>query len=119
MLQSKLPDKPVATFHNADQIITLPLHSKTQISPNTGIYRFRLPSEAHVVGLRPGQHIKMHGNGVARKFTHINDDDLIGFVDFLVKIYHPNVHPDFPKGGIFTPHFDKLKISKFFLFNIY
>jgi hypothetical protein len=38
---------------------------------------------------------------------------LIGFVDFLVKIYHPDVHPDYPLGGKFTPHLDKMKLGKF------
>ncbi|KAI6189538.1 Cytochrome-b5 reductase [Aphelenchoides bicaudatus] len=111
----KIPSTPVITFHNADQIISLPLVKKTQISPNTHIFRFRLPSENHVVGLRPGQHIKMHyivnGKEVSRKYTHTSDDDLIGYVDFLVKIYHPNVHPEYPDGGIFTPHLDNLKLN--------
>lgn len=113
--ETKINGEPVATFHDADKIISLKLHKKTTISPNTGIFRFQLPSENHVVGLKPGQHIKMHftidGEKIARKFTHVNDDDLIGFVDFLVKIYHPNVHPDFPLGGKFTPHLDKMKLN--------
>lgn len=64
-------------------------------------------------------HHTVNGKEVARKYTHVNDDSLVGFVDFLVKIYHPSVHPDFPDGGVFTPHFDRLKISKFFRSNTY
>jgi nitrate reductase (NAD(P)H) len=49
---------------------------------------------------------------ISRKYTHTSDDSLEGFVDFLVKIYYPNAHPDFPAGGKFTPHLDKLQISE-------
>lgn len=32
-------------------------------------------------------------------------------IDFLVKIYRPNVHPNFPNGGKYTPFLETQKIG--------
>ena len=34
-----------------------------------------------------------------------------GTVDFVIKIYRPNEHPEFPDGGKLTPHFEKLQVG--------
>jgi len=34
-----------------------------------------------------------------------------GFVDFLIKVYRPNIHPKFPEGGMMSQYVDSLKIG--------
>ncbi|KAI6233560.1 Cytochrome-b5 reductase [Aphelenchoides fujianensis] len=106
----------LATFTSADVVVRLRLIEKWSISPNTRIFRFALPSAEHMSGLGPGDHVKIsaeiNGKTVSRKYTHTSDDDQRGFIDFLVKIYGPNEHPEYPEGGLLTPWLDSLQINE-------
>ncbi|KAL0580292.1 NADH-cytochrome b5 reductase [Marasmius crinis-equi] len=68
-----------------------PLVKKTQISPNTAIYRFNLPNKNDVFGLPIGQHISVSaeiaGKEVMRSYTPISSDDDLGHFDLLIKSY--------------------------------
>jgi len=67
-------------------------------------------SPYHVLGLPVGQHItlrcknKTTGEDVQRSYTPISSNDDKGFVEFVIKVYFPNVHPRFPNGGAMTMH---------------
>lgn len=80
---------------------TFPLASKTLISHNTAIYRFRLPTPRHVLGLPIGQHISLAASlpvtdpktgvtetkEVVRSYTPISSDVTPGHFDLLIKSY--------------------------------
>uniref|UniRef100_A0A0M3I2W8 NADH-cytochrome b5 reductase n=1 Tax=Ascaris lumbricoides TaxID=6252 RepID=A0A0M3I2W8_ASCLU len=93
----------------------LPLLSKEIVSHDTRRFRFKLPSEKHVLGLPIGQHIylsaKVDGKLTVRPYTPISSDDDSGFVELMVKVYFKNVHPKFPDGGKMSQHLDSLKIG--------
>jgi len=83
------------------------LVKKTQISPNTAIYRFGLPYPDDVLGLPIGQHVsvsaEINGKDISRSYTPIsNDDDHKGYFELLIKSYE--------KGNI-SRHFSLLKIG--------
>ncbi len=43
--------------------------------------------------------------------TEIETWRQVGHVDFVIKVYPPNVHPKFPDGGEMSYHLDKLNIG--------
>lgn len=62
-----------------------------------------------MLGLPVGQHITLRcknksGEDVQRSYTPISSNDDKGFVEFVIKVYFPNVHPRFPNGGAMTMH---------------
>ncbi|TPX39461.1 hypothetical protein SeMB42_g05874 [Synchytrium endobioticum] len=68
-----------------------PLASKTPVSANTAIYRFKLPRPDDVLGLPVGQHIsvgvQVDGREISRSYTPISSDVNPGHFDLLVKSY--------------------------------
>jgi len=70
-----------------------------------------------VLGLPVGQHItlrcknKTTGEDVQRSYTPISSNDDKGYVEFVIKVYFPNVHPRFPNGGAMTMHLENLKVG--------
>ncbi|KAJ7071310.1 ferredoxin reductase-like C-terminal NADP-linked domain-containing protein [Mycena amicta] len=83
-----------------------PLEKKTQISPNTAIYRFSLPRPTDVLGLPVGKHISvsaiLDGKQVSRSYTPISSDEQKGSFDLVIKSYE--------KGNI-SRHFTTLKLG--------
>ncbi|KAJ7783465.1 ferredoxin reductase-like C-terminal NADP-linked domain-containing protein [Mycena maculata] len=83
-----------------------PLEKKTQISPNTAIYRFSLPRANDTLGLPVGKHIsvsaEINGKDITRSYTPISSDDQKGSFDLLIKSYE--------KGNI-SRHFSLLKLG--------
>ncbi|KAF7319911.1 NADH-cytochrome b5 reductase [Mycena kentingensis (nom. inval.)] len=83
-----------------------PLEKKTQISPNTAIYRFSLPRPTDVLGLPVGKHISvsaiLNGKEVSRSYTPISSDEQKGSFDLLIKSYE--------KGNI-SRHFTTLSLG--------
>ncbi|KAJ6519542.1 ferredoxin reductase-like C-terminal NADP-linked domain-containing protein [Mycena sanguinolenta] len=86
--------------------LELPLAKKTQISPNTAIYRFSLPRSSDCLGLPVGKHIsitaEINGKDITRSYTPISSDDQKGSFDLLIKSYE--------KGNI-SRHFTLLKLG--------
>ncbi|KAJ3525080.1 hypothetical protein NMY22_g10722 [Coprinellus aureogranulatus] len=68
-----------------------PLIHTTKISPNTAIYRFKLPRADDVLGLPIGQHIavtaEINGKAVIRNYTPVSLPDDKGYFDLLIKTY--------------------------------
>jgi cytochrome-b5 reductase len=68
------------------------LTQRTQVSPNTVLFRFSLPSASHRVGLPVGKHMLLRfmdsdGKHVSRPYTPVSSDDDRGYFDLLVKLY--------------------------------
>ncbi|KAF7306658.1 NADH-cytochrome b5 reductase [Mycena indigotica] len=83
-----------------------PLVKKTQISPNTAIYRFSLPKPTDILGLPVGKHISvsaiLDGKEVSRSYTPISSDEQKGSFDLLIKSYEM---------GNISRHFTTLKLG--------
>lgn len=84
------------------------LREKTIVNHNTRRFRFSLDYKKQRLGLPIGQHITFrftdsNGKDVFRPYTPVSDDDLVGFVDFVVKVY--------PQ-GVMGKHLDALEIGQ-------
>ncbi|KAH7108255.1 NADH-cytochrome b5 reductase [Auriculariales sp. MPI-PUGE-AT-0066] len=88
LLRPKSTRKPVL---NPAEWQQFPLIQKTQVSPNTAIYRFGLPRPDDVLGLPIGQHIaiqaEINGKTIQRSYTPTSSDDDLGYFDLMVKSY--------------------------------
>lgn len=85
-------NKPKKPFLDPNAFKPLPLSEKKFITHNTVQLRFRLPHPQQRLGLPIGQHISFRataddGSDVYRSYTPISDDDQLGSVDFIIKIY--------------------------------
>jgi len=92
---------------------TLPLEKRVELSHDTRLFRFSLPSKTHILGLPVGQHLFLRadidGKKVLRAYTPFAVG--LGYVDFVIKVYFANVHPRFPEGGKLTQFLDKMAIG--------
>ncbi|KAF8807578.1 NADH-cytochrome b5 reductase 1 [Phlegmacium glaucopus] len=83
-----------------------PLEKKVQVSPNTAIYRFKLPHVQDVLGLPTGQHIsvsaEINGKVITRNYTPISNDNDRGHFSLIIKTYE--------KGNI-SRHVANLKLG--------
>ena len=99
---SLLPLGP-AVFLNPRESQQLHLSEKIVVNHDTRIFRFKLPSPSMKLGLPTGMHMtlkaKVDGKPVMRAYTPMTDDNTLGHVDLLVKVYFKGVHPAFPEGG--------------------
>ncbi|RPA81861.1 ferredoxin reductase-like protein [Ascobolus immersus RN42] len=68
-----------------------PLEEKLVLNHNVAIYRFKLPTARHVLGLPIGNHISVRGDGngkeIWRSYTPITSDKDFGHFSLLVKSY--------------------------------
>ena len=109
------------TILNPEEIISLELIEKVEVTHDTNRYRFGFPNEDDVLGLPTGKHISLmfedeDGEQVTRSYTPVSSDVDKGFVDFVIKVYKSNVHPDFPEGGKMSQKIDTLSIGDSFNF---
>ena len=68
------------------------LASKREISPNTIIFRFDLPSATARFGLPVGKHCLLRfedaeGKQISRPYTPVSSEDNRGFFEILMKVY--------------------------------
>jgi len=93
----------------------LKLIKKIELSHDTRLFRFELPSPGHCLGLPIGQHIylsaRINDSLVVRPYTPTTSDEDLGHMDLVVKIYKANVHPKFPDGGKMTQYLDNMNIG--------
>jgi len=103
------------TLVNPNEKYPLKLTEKINLSHDTRLFRFALPSQEHVLGLPTGQHIylsaRINGSLVVRPYTPTSSDEDFGHMDLVVKIYPANTHPKFPEGGKMTQHLEALAIG--------
>jgi len=103
------------TFLRPREFQKMPLVEKIIVNHDTRIFRFALPRPDMKLGLPTGQHIflkaKYEGKVVMRPYSPMTDDNTLGHVDFIIKVYFKNVHPRFPEGGKMSQHLDSMKIG--------
>lgn len=103
-------------LQGAETFISLVLSKRIQISPDTFIFRFALPSVSHRLGLPIGQNIQVkaniNGEDVIRAYTPVSSNDDFGFMDLLIKVYFKNVHPKFPNGGLMSQYIHALDVGQ-------
>ena len=75
---------------NPREKVPFRLSERIEISHNTRILRFALPSPEHRLGLPCGKHVfvyaKVDEETVMRAYTPISSDDDLGRLDLLVKV---------------------------------
>ncbi|KAB7499805.1 NADH-cytochrome b5 reductase 2 [Armadillidium nasatum] len=107
---------PPITLKDPNVKYSLELIEKEEISHDTRRFRFRLPSNEHVLGLPIGQHIylsaRVDGQLVVRPYTPVSSDDDKGYMDLVIKVYFKNVHPKFPEGGKLSQYLDAMKLGE-------
>uniref|UniRef100_A0A7S4KHQ6 NADH-cytochrome b5 reductase n=1 Tax=Guillardia theta TaxID=55529 RepID=A0A7S4KHQ6_GUITH len=141
MKGSKGSRKERKIFLDKSKKQSVPLTEKIQLSHDTFLYRFSLPTPDHVLGLPVGKHFKIFGkiptpkvknewNGkedseqidpshdglVERKYTPTSSDEEVGYFDLVIKVYrqgHTYNPPrdKFPDGGKISRYIDSLKIG--------
>ena len=106
--------KPKKTLVDPDAKVSLPLIERKELSHDTHLFRFALPSKEHCLGLPVGQHVTLSyvdadGKVQGRPYTPTSSDHDLGVVDFVVKVYFPNER--FPEGGKVSQHMHSLKVG--------
>jgi len=103
------------TLEDPDKKYALKLIEKIEVTHDTRIFRFGLPSPQHVLGLPVGQHLylsaKVDDKLVVRPYTPTSSDDDQGYVEFMIKVYFKDQHPKFLEGGKMSQHLESLKIG--------
>lgn len=109
--------KRLPTVLPLDDFQPFPLIRKDVLSHDTARFTFGLP-EGHVLGLPTGQHISLRfkdeadgGKLVMRSYTPVTDNNSVGEVSLVIKVYKAGVHPKFPDGGKLSQYVDSLKIG--------
>ena len=101
---------PKALPEDAKTAVSLPLTKIVQLSEDSRLFRFDLPTEKHVFGLPTGAHVMVAFGNDQRPYTPVSSDALDkGYVDFVIKVYFPN--KEFPKGGVVSQKMEGLKIG--------
>jgi len=108
-------NKKLITLKDPNTKYALKLIEKIELSHDTRLFRFELPSSQHCLGLPIGQHIylsaRINGSLVVRPYTPTTSDEDLGHMDLVVKIYPANVHPKFPEGGKMTQYLEAMAIG--------
>ncbi|KAK9835387.1 hypothetical protein WJX81_006728 [Elliptochloris bilobata] len=99
-------------FLEPDTWKQLPLVDKKELTHNTRRFRFALPHPRQALGLPVGQHIILKaaaadGSNILKPYTPVSDDDLRGYMDFVIKVY--------PEGRM-SRHLDSLALGDTMLF---
>jgi cytochrome-b5 reductase len=110
----------------------VPLVEQIQLSPDTYLFRFGLPTASTVLGLPVGKHFKVYApnkvgkvegewNGredseagkseVVRSYTPTSSDDDLGHFDLVIKVYRGGVDERFVDGGKVSQYIDSLAIG--------
>ena len=79
------------TLENPDKKYPLVLAHKENLSHDTRLFRFQLPSSKHILGLPVGQHVfltaRINDELVKRPYTPTTSDDNQGYFDLVIKVY--------------------------------
>ncbi|KAL3424852.1 oxidoreductase NAD-binding domain-containing protein [Phlyctema vagabunda] len=104
------PIKPVTRqvgFLKPQQYQKLPLIEKKQLSSNSTLLVFKLPSESMVLGLPIGQHVsiraEINGKTVSRSYTPVSNNSDPGVLRLVIKMY--------PGGALTGGYLQDLKVG--------
>lgn len=127
----KLSQKKAVPFLDKTRV-KVPLQQITNLSPDTVLLRFGLPTPTTVLGLPVGKHFKIFSpnpkgtvpgqwNGkedneyeeteIQRSYTPTSSDDELGYVDLVIKVYKAGELPQFPDGGKMSQYLGGLKVG--------
>jgi cytochrome-b5 reductase len=106
--------KPKTTLTDPSTKVALVLTERTELSHDTHLFRFALPTKEHVLGLPVGQHVQLSytdqdGAEQGRPYTPTSSDHDVGHVDFVIKVYFPC--EKFPEGGKVSQHMHSLRVG--------
>lgn len=91
------------------------LRRKTNLSDDTFVLEFALPTADHESGLPPGKHVivsaTVDGKRILRRYTPISSEYDSGILELLVKALRPS--PLYPTGGKMTQYLDRLEIGDY------
>merc|ERR1711953_580102 len=111
---------------------SVPLSEIIELSHDTRLYRFSLPTQNTILGLPVGKHIKLYcpnrvgvvpgeWNGradpeyekkeIQRSYTPTSSDDDLGHFDLVVKVYKGGVIERFPDGGKASQYLDSMQVG--------
>uniref|UniRef100_A0A0N5A2U5 NADH-cytochrome b5 reductase n=1 Tax=Parastrongyloides trichosuri TaxID=131310 RepID=A0A0N5A2U5_PARTI len=112
----KKDGKKRVTLQDSETKYSLKLIKRKEISHDTRLFTFALPSDEESLGLPAGQHVhlitKIDDKTIVRSYTPVSSDDDKGVVNLLIKVYFKNIHPKFPEGGKMTQYLEGMKIGE-------
>ena len=112
---SQLAEKKRLTSLDQKQFRDFQLISRNELTADTLVLRFGLPSEEHSLGLPVGQHVVINatirGESINRSYTPITLGTEKGFFELLIKVYSANSNPQFPMGGKMSQYLSKLPVG--------
>lgn len=126
LLRDDLPNqqmKDIEKAEYADDLVALnpkkwvdfELIKKTHVSHDTRLFKFKLQSPQHRLGLPVGYHMFIQavidGKLVMRAYTPVSSDDDVGHFTLCIKVYFKNVHPKFPDGGKMSQYMESMLIG--------
>lgn len=113
-LQLMKPSPPPTALQRGVKL-SLSLVARTELTHDTRLFRFALPSPEHVLGLPTGKHIylscRINEELVKRNYTPVSSDADIGYLEIIVKIYFKQTNPRFPDGGKMSQFLNSMKIG--------
>ncbi|KAJ3705930.1 hypothetical protein LUZ61_009635 [Rhynchospora tenuis] len=108
---------PTVALTNPKEKVQCRLVSKTEVSRDVRLFRFKLPSSEQTLGLPIGKHIFLYANIdgklCMRAYTPTSSVDEVGYFELLIKVYFKGEHPKFPNGGLMSQYLDSLPIDSF------
>ena len=115
-VQENISDEPREVFLHDRAWNKACLQSKTTVSWDTRIFRFRLQHEQQKLGLPTGKHLMMRlrdpatREAIIRPYTPISEEAQQGYLDVLVKVYFDSTDR---KGGKMSQAMDALPVGHF------
>lgn len=125
LMKSEFPQQTVQSLHHYDGVDSVALNpkkwlefeliEKVEVSHDTRLFTFKLPSLTHRLGLPVGYHMFIQapheGKVVMRAYTPVSSDDDLGRFTLCIKVYFANAHPKFPLGGKLSQYMEQLQIG--------
>lgn len=126
LLKQDLPQQTLESLHqfetseeliglNPKKWIAFELIERIEVSSDTRLFRFKLPTPDHRLGLPVGHHMfiqaPVDGKMVMRAYTPVSSDHELGEFTLCIKVYYANVHPKFPDGGKLSQYMEALKVG--------
>lgn len=100
---------------NPKKWLEFELMERTEISHDTRLFKFKLPTPEHRLGLPVGYHMftqaVINKKLVMRAYTPVSSDDEKGEFTLLIKVYFAGVSPKFPDGGKMSQHMESMSIG--------
>lgn len=100
---------------NPKKWLNFELSEKIEISHDTRLFKFKLPSPEHRLGLPVGYHMfiqsRINDKLVMRAYTPVSSDADLGHFTLCIKVYFAGVHPKFPEGGKMSQYMEEMELG--------